>query len=449
MLTAKELRERCKALAAEVRKLADAANGKPMSAEADAAWKKVNADYDEARSALTIADRAEAIEAETNAGDRTIGREDTQRQAPPTTSNASHNANDDTVCAVRAWALNHSAKKSLVRESDVAAAKRVGIDIGDREIVLPVRSDGAFERMQRNYRTMSPSRAFEESRALGTQIGQQGGYTVAPNFSNTIESAMLYYGPMLQTSEVIRTATGADLPFMTDNETTKTGAYIGENATMTTTEGITFGVTVLKAYKSTTNAILVPYEFLRDTSINPVTYIGGKLGERLGRWINTESTTGAIKVRGITSRTTSGVTAAATGAVTFDELIGLVHSVDIAYRQSGAWMFNDTTALALRKLKYGTGEYIWSNGAQAGQPDRLLGFPVFINNDMVNMATTTKSIVFGDLSRYKIRMVEEIRLTQTDQRYWEFDQTAFAAYVCFDGDLLDAGTHPVKHITMA
>lgn len=357
-------------------------------------------------------------------------------------------SDEDMGRAFRAWACINARKASLVSEDDIRAAKRLGVNLGDNELGIRCIDTDSIKRRQRFFQTMHPARAYEESRALTTQVGQTGGFSIAPLFNASIESAMLYYGPMMQTSEIIRTATGAPLPFMTDNETSKTGSYVGENTAITTAEGVTLNVTTMTSYKGTTNAILIPSELFRDSAINLNAYIADKLGERLGRFINTETTTGAIKVRGITNRSTSGKTTASSTAITFDEILGLKHSVDIAYRNGASWMMHDSIALIVRLLKTGTGEYLWSNGAQAGQPDRLDGHPVFINNDMASSLTSgAKSIEFGQLNKYKIRMVEDIRITMTDQLYWASDQIGVAAYVHFDGDLIDAGTHPVKHMT--
>lgn len=354
-------------------------------------------------------------------------------------------SDDELGRGLRAWALSKS-KPSLVRDEDIAIAKRIGFHPGDNEITLRMACDDSIQRRQMMFRSMSPNRAYEEARALSTQIGANGGFTIAPLFQAGVESAMLYYGPMLQVCEIIRTPTGADLPFITGNETSKTGSYIGENAAMTSTEDVDFAVTTLKSYTGTTNAILVPNALFRDSGINLSQYISGQLGERLGRFLNTESTTGSTKAKGLMTKTTAGKTAASSTTVTADEILDLVHSVDIAYRAGAAFMMNDATALIIRKLKDGDGAYIWSNGFQAGQPDRLLGYPVYINNDMATAASGAKTIAFGQLNRHKIRIVQDIRLTQTDQRYWEYDQMGFAAYVDFDSNLIDAGTHPIKHM---
>jgi HK97 family phage major capsid protein len=65
---------------------------------------------------------------------------------------------------------------------------------------------------------------------------------------------------------------------------------------------------------------------------------------------------------------------------------------------------------------------------------------------MPTAATTgTKAILFGALQKYLIRDVLSVTLLRLDERYADFHQVAFLAFARADGDLLNAGTNPVKH----
>jgi HK97 family phage major capsid protein len=80
-----------------------------------------------------------------------------------------------------------------------------------------------------------------------------------------------------------------------------------------------------------------------------------------------------------------------------------------------------------------------------GEPDRLLGYPVIVNNDMTGtFANLARTIVFGDLSSYYIREVRDVAVLSSRERFIDFHQTAFLAFGRYDGDLLNAGTGPVK-----
>ncbi|MGB7340684.1 MAG: phage major capsid protein, partial [Phototrophicaceae bacterium] len=113
--------------------------------------------------------------------------------------------------------------------------------------------------------------------------------------------------------------------------------------------------------------------------------------------------TGSAQPQGIVTGASVGVTAAATGAITVNELIDLQESVDDLYQDGAVWMFNQTTRAALRKLAQSDERLMWNDGnIAAGIPQTLFGRPVRVNNQMVDMAAGTKSILYGDPSYYFI-----------------------------------------------
>jgi HK97 family phage major capsid protein len=138
-------------------------------------------------------------------------------------------------------------------------------------------------------------------------------------------------------------------------------------------------------------------------------------------------------------------------AIISDEVIDLIHSVDPAYRPNASFMMHDVVLAAIRKLKeQTTNAYIWQPGLQAGVPDRLLGYRYTVNQSMSSTFTTgQKLVLFGDLSKYLIRDVSTIRLVRLEERYADTDQIAFIAFMRTDGNLLDAGTRPVKWLALA
>ena len=189
---------------------------------------------------------------------------------------------------------------------------------------------------------------------------------------------------------------------------------------------------------------------MQDIAFDLNSLVPSMLGERIGRKVNNALTvgTGSSQPNGVITAATTGVTGATgqTTSVIYDNLVDLVYSVDRAYRQRGAkWMMNDSTVKAIRKLKDGNGLPIWQAGnATAGEPDSLLGYTIIINNDVAAMGTSAKSIAFGDFSKYIIRRVKDVTLVRLVERYADAHQVGFLAFARFDGDLVDAGQHPIK-----
>ncbi|KFL25065.1 capsid protein, partial [Devosia sp. 17-2-E-8] len=174
------------------------------------------------------------------------------------------------------------------------------------------------------------------------------------------------------------------------------------------------------------------------------------LGERLGRKANTELTIGDGNgdPQGIVVGSTLGVTAAAVAAITYDEVIDLVHSVNPAYRASPkvGFQFHDLTLKALRKLKDGEGRYIWSAGdVQKGVPSTILGYNYRINQAMDSLAAAKKIMIFGDFGKYFVRKVGGIHLFVARERF--APDIGLLGMIRLDGRLGD--TAAVKHLITA
>lgn len=283
---------------------------------------------------------------------------------------------------------------------------------------------------------------------MSTTTGSEGGFTVDTEVAASVIDALKAFGGMRQSSTVIATSGFGLLSFPTSNGTAEEGEIIAENQEATDLD-IAFGTVGLPVYKFSSKVVTVPIELLQDSNIDIESFVRGRLVTRLGRITNKLFTTGTgtNQPNGIANASTVGVTAANSTsqvtAVTYDSLVNLQHSVDPDYRQNAGWMFNDTTLRELRKVKDGSNRPIFVPGyevsAPGGEPDRLLGKPITINQDMANMAASARSILFGDLSGYYIRDVMAVEMFRfTDSAFTKKGQVGFLAWMRSGGNLVDA-----------
>ena len=83
-----------------------------------------------------------------------------------------------------------------------------------------------------------------------------------------------------------------------------------------------------------------------------------------------------------------------------DDVIDLVYALNRGYRGNAKFAANQNTQAALRKLKSSNGDYYWQPSFQAGQPDRMLGYPVLTWHDMADPTTADGLYLgFGDFKR--------------------------------------------------
>jgi HK97 family phage major capsid protein len=293
-----------------------------------------------------------------------------------------------------------------------------------------------------------------EARAQ-TTTNSAGGYSIPEQMMNEITISMLAYGPMYDpgvTREIV-TAGGNPMPWPTVNDTAVTAGAHTEGATLTDDGGkdVTFGTKQLDAYAFDTEWLRISKELMDDSFLAVEALIGTLLGERLGRIANLQLTTGtgSSAPNGIVTASGLGVTAAATAAITADEIIDLEHSVDPAYRTNPgcAFMMNDATLKAVRKLKDGDGNYLWQMGnVQAGVPASLLGRRIVVNQQMDSLAAAKKVMLFGDMQKYFVRKVGQPLIGAiSDKDFWP--GVGVAGYIRFDGELSD--TAAVKHLITA
>ena len=291
-------------------------------------------------------------------------------------------------------------------------------------------------------RALMRSRYQQIQNAAGVGTGSAGGYLVPPEFRDTMVETMKWYGPMLDVAETITTDSGANLPWPTNDDTANVGAILAENTQMTE-QDVTLGTNSLDAYMYTSKLVRASYQLIQDRP-DFDTWLARKLGERIGRIWNQHFTTGTgtSQPDGIVTSASVGVTGtgsfATTGGVAYDNLVDMVESLDPAYGggQGLSWMIHQTARKALRKLKDSQGRPLWEPSLQAGAPATLLDYPVLLNNDMPTLATSSKSILFGNIREaYAIRKVRDISTVRLTERYADFLQVGFFAFARADGTM--------------
>lgn len=329
----------------------------------------------------------------------------------------------DAQLAFRAWALGGRGRRHISKEM-YEASERMSFDPHSPEV---------------------------EVRALSVGTTTAGGNAVVNEMYRAFWEAEKWYGPMRQVATVWQTSTGAPLPVPSADDTANVGEIISEGSAVTTTADPTFNTLTLGAFKYSSKAVIVSVELLQDSLIPLPEYLGRRLGERIGRIQNTHFTTGAGTTLpfGVATRSAHGKTAAATNAITFDEIIDLYHSVDIAYRNApgAGFMMNDSTAASLRKIKDSNNQYLWQMAVQAGEPDQVFGKPVYINNDIDALAATKRVVLYGDYKNYVIRDSTDVIFIRADELRVLNHQVVFLAFQRSDGTLLN--TAAVKHLLTA
>lgn len=336
------------------------------------------------------------------------------------------------------------------------AATRDPAKHGESAKALKAYFAGGLANLSADQRSAHNARVTPDIRAaMSTTTTTEGGFTVATEYMKSVEKAMKAYGGMLQVATVMNTGSGATMNFPTADATAEVGAIVGQNATVSRVD-TTFGNVALDTYKYTSNDIAIPWELIQDAFIDIEAYISEVLSMRLGRILNTHCTTGTGtgQPRGIVTAAALGKTGTTgqTLSVIYDDLVDLEHSVDPAYRAlpNVGYMMHDSSVKVIRKLKDLQGRPLfvpgYEQGNPGGAPDRLMGRPITVNQDVPVMAANAKSILFGAFSKYRVRNVMDLTIFRmTDSVFTRAGQIGFVGFQRLGGNLIDVSGASVKY----
>lgn len=254
----------------------------------------------------------------------------------------------------------------------------------------------------------------EEIRDLVKVTTTAGGYTVPVSLATQLYDFLEVYSGLRQTNVTVLTRSSGeafDLPFI-DNH--GTAAIVGEGTAAAEADA-TFNKATLTFYKFA-QLLQVSSELLSDTVVDLTGFIADDMGRALARvadtnWLTgsgTNAPTGALVKMG----TATTIQTVSTGVPSYANLVDTVYSVNPLYQNRNAsWLMRQAMGGAIRKLTTTTGEPIWSPNVVVGQPDNLLGFPVYYDPNMGAVGTAASTaIAFGDWSPFVIGEVGQVNL---------------------------------------
>lgn len=275
-----------------------------------------------------------------------------------------------------------------------------------------------------------------------------GGDVVPTSFYNQLVQHLIVNSAIMQAGATVLNTTSGETIQIPKTTSHNTAALVAEQGAIGESDPV-FGQASLGAYKYA-NLIGVSYELTQDTGVDLNGYLAQHAGASLGNAFGADAVTGngTNKPSGVVTGATLGVTGGTgvVGAFTSDNLIDLFYSVIAPYRASTAchWMMNDASLAVARKFKSTTQEYIWQPSYQIGAPDTILGKPVLTDPNIATTALSAKSVLFGDFSRYFIRLAGNIRFERSVDYAFNTDVVTFRAIMRADGVLVDT-TGAVKY----
>ena len=287
------------------------------------------------------------------------------------------------------------------------------------------------------WKAMKNKSSFEVQNALQVGTDSEGGYLVPDEFERTLVEALQEENLFRQLATIITTSSGdRKIPVVASKGT---ASWVDEEGTIPESDDA-FGQVSIGAYKLAT-MIKVSEELLSDSVFNLERYIAKEFGRRIGAKEEEAFFTGdgTGKPTGIFHSTGGagvGVTAASASAISIDEIMDLFYSLKSPYRKNAAFVTNDATIKAIRKLKDGNGQYLWQPSVTAGQPDSLLNRPLKTSAYVPVIASAAKTIAFGDFSYYWVADRQGRSFQRLNELFAVTGQVGFKATQRVDGKLI-------------
>ena len=278
--------------------------------------------------------------------------------------------------------------------------------------------------------------SYEIHNALKIGEDDHGGYLAPDEFERTLVEALEEQNIFRQFAHVITTSSGdRKIPVVASKGT---ASWIDEEAAFPESDD-TFGMLSIGAFKLATT-IKVSDELLHDSVFDVASYIAKEFARRIGAaeeeaFFTGNGTGRPTGILNATGGAETGVTSAGAN-ISFDDVIDLYYSLRSPYRRNAVFMMNDSTVRALRKLKNGSGDYLWQPSVTAGTPDTILNRPVYTSSYMPTVAAGAKSILFGDMSYYWIADREGRTFQRLNELYAPTGQVGFLSFERVDGKLI-------------
>ena len=270
---------------------------------------------------------------------------------------------------------------------------------------------------------------------LSVGVDADGGYLVPEEFERQIVDGLKEANVVRTLAKTITTQAERKIPIAVGHSvaqwTEENEAYAESNPT--------FGQKQIDAYKLT-DLIRVSTELLQDSAFELEPYIREEFVRAFGvaeeeafcTGNGTKRPTGIFTANG----GEVGVTTAGANAITVDELISLVYSLKSPYRRNAKFFMHDSTVALIRKLKDGNGVYLWQPSVQQGEPDKLLGYPLYTSPYVPQIEAGALTVAFGDFKNYWIADRAGRTVQRLNELYAGNGQVGFIATERVDGKVI-------------
>lgn len=326
-------------------------------------------------------------------------------------------------------------EKMEVKEDDTPTEEEVKEEVVEekRMIEQEIMERNAFENYLRG--RVVQERAGELTPATsGSGVGL-GGALIPKTIVNYIIKKVYDICPILDKSQKFNVKGTLEVPFYPADSQNITVAYQQEFVQMSSSSG-SFATVELTGFLA--GALTkISRSLINNVEFDIVGFVVDEMAYAIKRFIEGELINGTTnKVAGL-SGLTNLITAGSASAITADEVVKLHDAIKDEFQDNAIWIMSPATRTALRTLKSNTGYYLLNDDVSTPFGTTLLGKPVYVSDNMPNIATGKKVIFYGDMRGLGTKFSEEINVDVLRERYADEHAVGVIGWFEFDAKVIN------------
>lgn len=275
-----------------------------------------------------------------------------------------------------------------------------------------------------------------------------GGKLIPTTIVNYIIKKVYDISPILDRSQKFNVKGNLEIPYYPADSNKITVAYQSEFSPLASSSG-SFATVSLGGFLAGC-LTKISRTLINNVQFDIVGFVIDEMAYAIKRFIEHEMLIGTTsptpKVLGL-STLTHGITAASANAITADEIVKLRDSIKDEFQTNAIWIMSPQTRTALRLLKSQTGYYLLDDDISTPFGTSLLGKPIYVSDNMPNIATGNTVIYYGDMRGLASKFSEEINIEVLRERYADEHAIGVIGWFEFDSKVTDE--QQIAKLTMA
>ena len=250
--------------------------------------------------------------------------------------------------------------------------------------------------------------------------------------------------PILERSSKYSLKGDLEIPYYDESTTAITVAWAEEFVDLTSSVGSFTNIT-LKDYLAGA-LTLISRKLINNSEFDLVAFVIDRMALAIARFIegaclnggNPDASSHVNQVKGLAGSVTQTVLAGSTSAITADKVIELKDSVKDVFQNDAMFIMSRNTRTALRLLKDDVGRYLLQDDITSPFGSTLLGKPVYVSDNMPDIASGVNAIYYGDMKGLATKFSEDVNIQVLREKYATQHAVGVVGWVSFDAKVENA-----------